>query len=157
MGRASKGKIHTVSITIQWCEEDVELDNDESNKLQFKEASLRQRVKKDLGHSDKKFGFHNKSAERPSKRLLPSDRVVLNALCAYIPRGKRVTTPVRTRELISVCDISRRQVQICLRRLAEMKIIKRLAAEEPSFGNQEGFRYQISWTMFQKWIKSADK
>ncbi len=156
MARSNKGKIHTVSIIIQWREESVELANDESNKLQLKEASLRRRVKKRVRYSGKKNGLHNKIAKRPNKRLLPSDRVVLNALRAYVPLGKHVTTPVRTRELTSVCEISRRQVQICLRRLAEKKIIKRLA-EGSSFSNQEGYRYQISQTMFQKWIKSVDK
>lgn len=156
VARVRKGKLHTVSITIQWCEEDIHLDSDEPNKAQFKEATLRERVTRDIGYGDKKNGFHNANSKRRGKRLLPTDRIVLNALCAYVPRGKRVTTPVRTRELTSLCEISRRQVQICLRRLAEMKIIKRLA-EEPNLGNQEGYRYQISQAMFQRWMKSAVK
>lgn len=156
MARVSKGKLHTVSITIQWCEEDIDPNNGEPNKSQFKEATLRQRVTRGIGYGNKKNGFHNATSKRPSKRLLPTDRIVLNALCAYVPRGKHVTTPVRTRELTSLCEISRRQVQICLRRLAEKKIIKRLA-EGSGFGNHEGYRYQISQTMFQRWIKSSDK
>jgi hypothetical protein len=149
MVRTTKGKIHTVSIVIQWHEEDAELADSDSNNLQFKESSLCPRVKKVAGYADKKSDSHNKGAVRSGNRLLPSDRVVLNALCAYVPSGKRVTTPVRTRELVTACEISRRQVQICLRRLAEMKIIRRLT-KGTSSGNQEGFRYQVSQAMCQR-------
>jgi hypothetical protein len=156
MVRPSKGKIHTVSIIIQWHEEDVELADSDSNNLHFKESLLCPRVKKVAGYTDKKSDSHNKGVVRSGSRLLPSDRVVLNALCAYVPNGKRVTTPVRTRELVAACEISLRQVQICLRRLAEMKIIRRLT-KGTSSGNQEGYRYQVSQAMCQRRVSSVAK
>jgi hypothetical protein len=156
MVRASKGKIHTVSIIIQWREEDAALADSDSENLRFKESSLCQRVKKVARYTDKKSDSHNKGAVRSGKRLLPSDRVVLNALCAYVPSGKHVTTPVRMRELVATCEISRRQVQICLRRLAEMKIIRRLT-KGTSSGNQEGYRYQVSQAMCPRRVNSVAK
>jgi DNA-binding MarR family transcriptional regulator len=107
MAKRGKGKIRTVSIIIQWCEEDAET-----------------------------------KAQSPRKRLLPSDRVILDALRARLPKGEQVTKPVRTRELIDVCEISRRQVQICLRRLEEKGLIKRIL-DGTYIGQQSGYRYQI--------------
>jgi predicted transcriptional regulator len=156
MGRTSKGKVYTVSIIIQWREEDAELADGDSNNSQFKKSALCQRVKKVAGYSDKKSDSRNKGVVRFGNRLLPSDRVVLDALCAYVPNGKRVTTPVRTRELVAACEISRRQVQICLRRLAEMKIIRRLT-KGTSSGNQEGYRYQVSQAMCRRRVSSVAK
>jgi len=107
MAKRGKGKIHTISITIQWWEEDAET-----------------------------------KAQPSRKRLLPSDRVMLDALRTRLPKGEQVTLPVRTRELIDACEISRRQVQICLRRLQEKGLIKRIL-DGARVGQQGGYRYQI--------------
>ena len=96
-------------------------------------------------------GLHNHPtlrAQLHSTRLLPSDRVVLNSLRARILPGAQVTTLVRTLELEAECEISRRQVQICLKRLSEKGIIKRII-EGRGVGSQEGYRYQISHELLQ--------
>ena len=67
---------------------------------------------------------------------------MFNALLQRVPRGKSMTLPVRVKELMIECEISRRQVQICLRRLAEMGLIRRLT-DDIGLGSQKGFRYEI--------------
>jgi predicted transcriptional regulator len=67
---------------------------------------------------------------------------VLDALRARLPRNKKMTPAVTIKELVDDCMISRRQVQICLRRLDEKGIINRFA-EEAVLGNPKGYRYRI--------------
>lgn len=82
------------------------------------------------------------TAEKSEKQLLPSDRVVLDALRRRVPQGDQVTTPVRNGELMEECSISRRQVQICLKRLAGKGLISRLV-DGVEIGSNAGYRYLI--------------
>jgi hypothetical protein len=106
-------------------------------------------VKADLLHADltshkrKKLASAAKSASsRPPDRLRPTDKLVLDALRARIPQGETETPPVRVRELMGECFISRRQVGICLRRLNEKGMIRRVG-EDTLSGRVEGYRYRI--------------
>lgn len=83
------------------------------------------------------------SASHSNDRLRPTDRLVLNALRARVIPGEQVTRLVRLQELMDECAISRRQVQICLRRLTERGLVNRLL-NEGKLDNQEGFAYKIS-------------
>lgn len=146
MAKVGKRKIHTVSVTIRWCEEEViaEVDHGEHGSPALVTAAQSQHHTKGTANNGK--AAHNiarMSALPPIKRLLPSDRVVLNALRARVPQGEQVTTQVRTRELESECEISRRQVQICVRRLRERGLIKRLI-DDSDVGGNGGFRYHLS-------------
>lgn len=84
-----------------------------------------------------------------SKHLRPTDRLVLNALRARVPEGGQVTQSVRLQELIEECAISRRQVQICLKRLTESGLIERLL-EGVSLGSSNGYSYKISQDILKK-------
>jgi hypothetical protein len=75
-------------------------------------------------------------------RLLPSDRLVLYSLRARLPADATETPPIRIRDLMSECSISRRQVGICLRRLNEKGMISRVGEGSLS-GRTEGYRYRI--------------
>jgi hypothetical protein len=144
MDKVSTGKMHTLSITIQWREGETELAEGTSNDSNFDKTTQSQRFIAGLDYGDaKRNSIYHAGATRSSKRLLPSDRVVLNALRARVPKGAQVTTLVRMRELQAECEISRRQVQICLKRLNEKGLIKRLH-EEVTGGSQEGYHYQLS-------------
>lgn len=141
MAKRGKGKIHTVSIIIQWREEDAEVaDNPKFSNIEA--TSRSQQHKNAAVQDDRRRSIPDKKLQSPHKRLLPSDRIVLEALRACLPRGEQVTTPVRTRELIDACEISRRQVQICLRRLNENGLIKRIL-DGTRAGQQDGYQYQI--------------
>jgi hypothetical protein len=142
MAKHGKGKTHTVSIIIQWHEEDAEATNNAPSDSNFESASLSQRLNEETAHDERQNSTQDVSVQRSSNRLLPSDRVVLDALRARIPRGGQVTTLVRIRELEAECGISRRQVQICLKRLSEKGFIKRLL-EDASPGSTDGYQYQI--------------
>jgi hypothetical protein len=83
------------------------------------------------------------ATRKSEKRLLPSDRVILDALRQRVPQGKQITTPVRNGELMEECSISRRQVQICLKRLTGKGLIKRLA-NGTDVGTNAGSRYFIT-------------
>ncbi len=83
------------------------------------------------------------TARKCEKQLLPSDRVILDALRRRVPQGEQVTTPVRNGELMEECEISRRQVQICLKRLTDRRLIKRLIGES-DVGSHAGYRYLVS-------------
>lgn len=80
---------------------------------------------------------------RSGSHLRPTDRLVLNALRARVPHGEQVTQRVRIQELIEECAISRRQAQICIKRLTERGLIKRLL-DGITVGNREGYSYKIS-------------
>ncbi len=142
MAKAGKRKVHTISITIQWCEEEAMADVALSG-AEISTAVQREQSAKNETNDSKAPPSHNDVSAQLSKRLLPSDRVVLNALRARVPQGEQVTTLVRTRELEVECEISRRQVQICLKRLSEKRIIKRLL-EDTCPGSADGYRYQLA-------------
>lgn len=136
MDKVSKRKVHTVSVTIQWYEEEAITDG-ENCKPGHNTAAGKSR------DSSSPHSILKTDAKLPSKRLLPSDRIVLNALRQRVAKGKQVTTRVRTRDLEVECEISRRQVQICVKRLIEKGFIKRLI-ENTDWGGAEGYRYHLS-------------
>jgi hypothetical protein len=141
MDKAGKFKVHTVCVTIQWCEEEL---MPEGGRGRVALTILAEGQRYTAGVVDEAPGNMSEAGARLSgKRLLPSDRVVLNALRQRVPRGKQVTTLVRTRELEAECELSRRQVQICVKRLSEKGFIKRLSKSMDS-GNTEGCRYHLS-------------
>jgi hypothetical protein len=79
---------------------------------------------------------------RSTNRLLPTDKLVLDSLRGRVPYGENETPPVRARELMGECSISRRQVGICLRRLNEKGMIIRVS-EDSAPGRGDGYRYRI--------------
>jgi hypothetical protein len=100
--------------------------------------------------------YNNKRLTRPIRartprspdRLLPSDRLVLNALRARVPQGEQVTMPVRLKELMKECEISRSQARICLKRLTEKGLVSRIS-NGVNWGSQEGYPYKISRNILQ--------
>jgi hypothetical protein len=150
MRKVSRGKVHTVSITVQWREDEAELAEGTSSSLSFDKTAQSQQLTEEAGRGDaNRDRIHHASETHSSKRLLPSDRVVLNALRARVPKGTQVTTLVRTRELQTECEISPRQVQICLRRLNEKGLVKRLLVGVTG-GSQDGYHYQLSQDALHK-------
>jgi hypothetical protein len=143
MAKPGKGKTHTVSIVIQWHEEGADITDSPPDDSEFRVKSLSQSLDEGAAYDERQHSTQDIAAQRSSKRLLPSDRVVLDALRARIPQGEKVTRLVRTRELETECGISRRQVQICLKRLSEKGFIKRLLVDSAP-GNTDGYRYQLS-------------
>jgi predicted HTH transcriptional regulator len=83
-----------------------------------------------------------RNSARTTDRLLPTDKLVLDALRARVPEGAAETAPVTIRELMRECFISRRQVGICLRRLNEKGMINRIGDDALS-GRVEGYCYRI--------------
>lgn len=79
---------------------------------------------------------------RAGSRLHPTDKLVFNFLYARVRQGEAETPPIRVRELMEACLISRRQVGICLRRLNEKGMISRVV-EETLSRSQEGYRYRL--------------
>jgi len=75
-------------------------------------------------------------------RLHPTDKLVFDFLHARVRQGEAETPPIKVRELMEACLISRRQVGICLRRLNEKGMISRVV-EETLSRSQEGYRYRI--------------
>jgi hypothetical protein len=143
MANPSKGKVHKVTIFIQWREVDewqtqITLCSTAPNHTT---QSLQSDVKA-INSRENTARVGDTSSPRSGKHLLPTDRLVLNALSARVPHGERVTLPVKVSELMSECEISRRQVQICLKRLGEKGFIKRLIVGVGT-GSHEGHRYQI--------------
>jgi DNA-binding MarR family transcriptional regulator len=94
------------------------------------------------GDENRSRSRHESPARSPN-RLLPTDRLVLNALRARVPQGAQVTKPVRLQELIEECEISRSQVRICLKRLTEKGLVNRLD-DGVSLGSQDGYSYKLS-------------
>jgi len=142
MPRLDKGKLRTVFITIQWLEGDTEVADNKLLNARVPAAVSEPHHKKRLAQGDNKDGTLDKKTE-PNKRLLPSDRIVLQALRARLPCGGHVTAPVRAREIMDSCEISRRQVQICLRRLAEKGYIKRLI-HKSDLGSNAGHQCRLT-------------
>lgn len=83
------------------------------------------------------------SATQLRDRLLPTDRLVLNALLARVSEGEQETKPVRLQELMDECGISRSQARICLKRLTERGLVSRIYGGSRA-DNQEGYSYKIS-------------
>jgi predicted transcriptional regulator len=79
---------------------------------------------------------------RAGSRLRPTDKLVFNFLYARVRQGETETQPIKVRELMEACLISRRQVGICLRRLNEKGMISRVV-EETLSRSQEGYRYRL--------------
>lgn len=142
MAKPGKGKTHTVSIIIQWHEGDEDITDSTPSDSEFRVKSL----SRNFDGEAQGAGQHSPQdvpAQHSKNRLLPSDRIVLDALRARVPNGEKVTTFVRTRELETECGISRRQIQICLKRLSEKGYIKRLF-DDINPGSTDGYRYQVS-------------
>lgn len=140
MAKVGKRKVHTVSVTIQWYEEEPVAQGAHSS------AALAIVVQSQpciAGADSDDKTLHPQPAQLVGKRLLPTDRLVLNALRSRVPLGKQITTQVRIRELEVECEISRRQVQICVKRLSEKGIIKRLI-KNTELGGTSGYRYHLS-------------
>lgn len=142
MDKVSKRKVHTVSITIRWYEDEVMADCEHCNQ-KFNMAMNHQDAGMVASGGELQHRIIKASASLKGKRLLPSDRIVLNALRQRVPKGKQVTIPVRIRDLEAECEISRRQVQICVKRLKERGLIKRLIGDT-ELGRTGGYQYQLS-------------
>lgn len=142
MVKASRNRIHSISILIEWSEEEGGWVNNIHCSSQSVVAT---RNRQEVGVKARGTGKHGQirrdTTQLPS-RLLPTDKLVLKALRDRAPGGEAVTPPVKIRELMEECSISRRQVQICLRRLSEKGMITRIT-KGVSLGNQEGYQYGI--------------
>lgn len=134
--------MRSIIVTIRWrdgeCEQVMELI------LHHEEPRIKSSYQKS------RESLTGKSKRRPReptdksrRRLLPTDRIILAALHKRVPQGAQATVPVRNSELEEECSISRRQVQICLKRLAEKSLIKRLV-EETNVGAHAGYQYLVS-------------
>lgn len=134
--------MRSITVIIRWREGEQEQAteitlHDEGPRtppLRQKSRELLQGKEKDLPAAP---------AQKSRKQLLPTDRVILDALRRRVPPGEQITVPVRNSELAAECEISRRQVQICLRRLTDRRLIKRLIGEL-DVGSHVGYRYQMS-------------
>lgn len=144
MSKVGKGKVYTITILIQWQDDDVADIEDIARGVQSNTTS---RNKGDRNYATPQ-GLKGKSAfhvseRHPQERLRPTDKLVLSALRASVSEGTQVTVPISVRELMVECQISRRQVQICLKRLIEKSLIERLV-NAGDWGSHEGCRYQIA-------------
>lgn len=132
-----------MSILIQWCEvDDGQADDSLTCNTQSIVAHDQQQTIVKIGSNERHGQTKREYAQRADSRLLPTDKLVLGALRDRLPLGETVTPPIRLRELMEECSISRRQVQICLRRLGEKGMIGRLTEGVP-LGNRDGYRYSV--------------
>jgi hypothetical protein len=134
--------VRSITVTIRWREEEQE----QATEITLHEGELRTSLSGQKGRelsSGSTKRLPSAAAEKSGKQLLPTDRVILNALCRRVPQGGQITAPVRNGELAAECEISRRQVQICLKRLMEKRLIKRLI-NESGIGSHAGYRYLVS-------------
>lgn len=144
-GKADTNDADGVSVVIRWCEQ---ASKKEASPLIVTLNTSKQNDQAVNGvdgveHSGSKPSqLHPAVTTHANTRLRPTDRLVLNALRARVALGEQVTRPVRLQELMNECVISRRQVQICLRRLTERGLVNRLLNER-EIGNQEGYAYKI--------------
>lgn len=142
-GFPDEDKVSSISICIQWQKAPDYITANSSHSLTSNREELNQHpaavtpVREDLHQT------HHINTSQPRDRLRPTDRLVLYALHARVPQGQKTTIPVRLHELMDECSISRKQVQICLKRLAEKGIISRVT-EGVVVGTQEGYSYRIS-------------
>ena len=142
MAKAGRNRVCRVSITIQWVEEyGAELENAVSN-LQPNLTQAQQQKASKVRTAERAARTQRMPVPSTASRLLPTDRIIIDALRRRVPEGDSATTPVSIKELMTECIISRRQVQICLRRLSEKKAIRRLI-DEVSLGSPKGYRYQV--------------
>lgn len=142
MAKADRNRIHSISILIQWWETDSGQADDSHYSLQSTVTIQSQQQPKTDRRDVAGSNLIQGTAPRATSHLLPTDRLVLRAIRDKVPQGETVTPPIRLRELMKVCSISRRQVQICLRRLGEKGVIERLT-EGVALGNQEGYQYRV--------------
>jgi ribosomal protein S25 len=136
-------KVKSISVVIQWDDqacgkEDAPLISEHSTAIQSNVATNAAACS-----SKKNRRSRRATVPRSPDRLLPTDRLILNALLARIPQGKQITKPVRLQELMEECEISRSQARICLKRLTEKGLIKRIS-DGVKLGSQEGYSYKIS-------------
>jgi hypothetical protein len=143
MTKVGKGKVYTITILIQWQEGD---DADKQNITRCAKSNKVSRKQRGTNYAsphgpDSRRDFH--VSEQSSKgRLRPTDKLVLGALRANVSKGTLVTVPISVRELGAECQISRRQVQICLKRLIEKELIERLVNAD-DWGSRKGCRYRM--------------
>jgi|SRR5215213_5412809 len=143
MVKADRNRVFTISIVIQWCEQDDEEAENNRGRPHCKSAAQdQQRTRAKVRKAERPIGTKRMRTPNTPSRLLSTDKLVLNALHARILHGEAITPPVRLRELMEECSISRRQVQICLRRLSERGMITRIT-EGVTLGSQEGYRYHV--------------
>lgn len=132
-----------ISIIIDWQDS---ADGKENILFISRQSETRQSKRKVViaAHGDKTHSRSRRvSHSRSPNRLLPTDRLVLNALRARVQQGTQVTKPVRLQELMEECEISRSQVRICLKRLTEKGLVNRLD-DGVRLGSQEGYSYKLS-------------
>jgi hypothetical protein len=134
--------VRNITVTIRWREGGQE----QATEITLQDGDLRtsppHHKSRELLPANRR-GLPSASVEKSAKQLLPTDRVILDALHRRVPRGEQVTVPVRNGELAAECEISRRQVQICLKRLMEKRLIKRLIGES-GIGSHVGYQYLMS-------------
>lgn len=145
MNGIPKRKLSFISICVHLNQESRDTPTTDSNSLQPDRNVVDQHYT--LQARERRVESYRASQVQVSElnnRLRPSDRLVLIALCAKVPEGTSITPPVRVRELMEECSISRKQVQICLKRLGEKRMISRIT-KGVTVGSQEGYRYRILW------------
>lgn len=142
-GKADTSDTDGISVVIRWREQVGR--KEDAPLIAMLSMGIRSNEAADVvEYSESKSSRpHPISTANSSDRLRPTDRLVLNALRARIAPGEQVTRLVRLQELMNECAISRRQVQICLRRLTERGLVNRVP-NEIKLDNQEGFAYKIS-------------
>lgn len=141
MTKFRKGTLHSVSIFIYL--RDEEHDRIEGTVPGTSHSPLFDKQSSQASARPNRRESSYKPKVGLKRLLLPTDRIVLNALHARIPWGEHTTELVCVRELAVECEISRRQVQICIKRLTEKRLIKRLV-DEKNIGSNNGYRYWIS-------------
>jgi hypothetical protein len=82
MAKIGKRKIHTVSVTIRWCEEEVIAEEEHDSPALVTAAQSQQHTEGAGINGEASCNTPRLSAQPSIKRLLPSDRLVLNALRA---------------------------------------------------------------------------
>jgi DNA-binding MarR family transcriptional regulator len=131
--------VRSITVTIHWHDEEQEQATEITLQKGGVWTSLQRETSRKLLSRNKKTSSQI-SVGKPKSQLLPSDRVILDALLKRALHGDRITVPVRNGDLAAECEISRRQVQICLKRLIEKGLIKRLM-EGADAGSNSGYRY----------------
>lgn len=133
--------MRSITVIIRWREGEQE----QATEITLYDAGSRvgppSQMSRELLHKNRK-SLPATAVEKQRKQLLPTDRVILDALRRRVPQGEQITTPVRNNELAEECEISRRQVQICLKRLAEKQLIRRLI-DKINIGSHNGYSYRL--------------
>lgn len=147
-GHTINDTVNSVSVIIRWNEQanGKEVCPDTSIHSTAAQSKHEANVAK---NSTQNYTYsHRRSTSRSGDHLRPTDRLVLNALRARIPQGEQITNPVRVQELTEECGVSRRQAQICLKRLIERGLVERLI-NGLSAGRREGYAYKICPAVLQ--------